>query len=67
MAPVSQQPDASIGSCAPACITVGETTVEALQRVEAECGWSDAPWLMAQGMEPAGDEAWAAGRVDRQP
>lgn len=67
MAPVSKQSDANDGSCTPACIATGESSIEALLRVEAECGWSDAPWLMSQAGEPADDEGWAGGGVGQQP
>ena len=66
MAPVSKQPDSGTGSCAQSCIASGESTIEALQRVEAECGWSDAPWLM-QALDAAGDEGQAVGGAGRQP
>lgn len=67
MAPVNKQPDASMETCTQPCIAAGESSVEALQRVEAECGWSDAPWLMAQALHPSDDEGWAGGGAGGQP
>jgi hypothetical protein len=66
MAPVSKQPDSGIGSCAQSCIATGESTIEALQRVEAECGWSDAPRLI-QALDAAVDKGQVAGGAGLQP
>lgn len=45
----------------PADGRIVESSIDALQRFEAECGWSDAPWLMAQSSNGDGEGQCAAG------
>jgi hypothetical protein len=45
---MSHEPHADVGVPQPELAYPGESSIEALQRFEAECGWSDAPRLLAE-------------------
>lgn len=48
MSPPSDESQAGVGVSQSELACGGESSIEALQRFEAECGWSDAPRLFAE-------------------